>query len=60
MVIKRNKSEEQEVSQRCGSCLHWRLLSSQNVRGIRVCHYLLDTGKMRGMRAQECTRKETV
>lgn len=60
MVIKRNKAEEQEVSQRCGSCLHWRPLSSQNVRGIRVCHYLLDTGKMRGMRAQECTRKETV
>ena len=30
------------------------------VHSINACHFLLDTGKMRGMSVQDCTRKEMV
>lgn len=59
MKIKRSKAEAKEA-RRCEGCSHWRKLSSQNSHSICVCHFLLDTGKMRGMSVQNCTRKEMV
>lgn len=41
----------------CEGCTFWRRLSSGNPHSIRVCHYLLDTFKLRGGSAATCTRK---
>lgn len=57
MKIKRSKAEAQEV-RRCEGCTHWRRLNSGH--SIFACHFILDTGKMRGMSVQDCTRKEMV
>lgn len=57
MKIKRSKAEAQEV-RRCEGCSHWRRLSGPH--SICVCHFLLDTGKVRGMSVLDCTRKEMV
>ena len=57
MKIIRNKAEAQEV-RHCDGCSYWRRLNGGS--SIRVCHFLLDTGKVRGMSVQDCTRKVTV
>lgn len=59
MKIKRSKAEAQEA-RRCEGGRFWRRLESSNVHSINACHFLLDTGKMRGMSVQDCTRKVMV
>lgn len=37
----------------CFGCRHWRALSDTS--GLYGCHYMLDTGKMRGCPTENCT-----
>lgn len=42
----------------CTGCAHWRGLTSQKDGKVYACHYMLDTGKLRGCEpGAECTRK---
>lgn len=40
---------------RCKGCGHRRPLTRNNKSSMRVCHYLLDTGKVRGCHPEECS-----
>lgn len=43
----------------CKGCIHSRSINNRTSRG-KVCHYLLDTGHVRGCPVgDKCTRKET-
>lgn len=44
---------------RCKGCGHRRPLTRNNKSSMRVCHYLLDTGKVRGCPPEECTHYTT-
>ena len=39
----------------CACCAHYRPLSQKKDSGPRACHYILDTGHMRGCPAADCT-----
>lgn len=43
----------------CTGCTYWRRFQGSGENLIRACHYLLDTGHMRGCPADHCTRKTT-
>ena len=48
------------TAQHCAGCAYWRLMfyfGGTRENRTRACHYLLDTGKMRGGTAQDCTQK---
>ena len=42
----------------CRGCRYWRPLSSGK-NGYYACHYLIDTGKLRGGTVEDCTVRET-
>ena len=47
---------------RCSGCAYNRYFSGSGSTYLTACHYLLDTGKMRGCSPERCTRylsKET-
>ncbi len=39
----------------CSGCAHYRPLSEKRSAGPRACHYILDTGHMRGCAPSDCT-----
>ena len=39
----------------CAGCAHYRPLSEKRSAGLRACHYILDTGHMRGCPVSACT-----
>lgn len=39
----------------CAGCAHYRPLSEKRSAGPRACHYILDTGHMRGCAPSDCT-----
>jgi len=39
----------------CAGCAHYRPLSEKRGSGPRACHYILDTGHMRGCAPSDCT-----
>ena len=39
----------------CAGCAHYRPLSDKRGAGPRACHYILDTGHMRGYPVSDCT-----
>lgn len=42
----------------CIGCIYWRYLQYRE-RGPCACHYILDTGKMRGCpTGKECTKRK--
>lgn len=43
----------------CAGCAHYRPLSEKRGAGPRACHYILDTGHMRGCAASDCTKSCT-
>ena len=42
----------------CAGCAHYRPLSEKRSAGLRACHYILDTGHMRGCPVSDCTIKD--
>ena len=44
----------------CKGCKYWRALAGgQHMVGFYACHYLIDTGKMRGCDPENCDKKES-
>lgn len=43
------------MAKNCKDCVYYRYLSVGNEG--KACHYLLDTGKVRGCPAENCTKK---
>ncbi len=43
----------------CAGCAHYRPLSEKRGSGPRACHYILDTGHMRGCAPSDCTINRT-
>lgn len=42
----------------CTGCAHWRVLGTSQGSKLWACHYMIDTGKLRGCEpGTECTRK---
>ena len=39
----------------CAGCAHYRPLSEKRSAGLRACHYILDSGHMRGCPVSDCT-----
>ena len=39
----------------CAGCAQYRPLAEKRGAGTRACHYILDTGHMRGWAASDCT-----
>lgn len=46
--------DKQAYHGNCEGCIYWRNFYS----GTYACHYLIDTGNLRGMDAAECYRHE--
>ena len=44
---------------RCKGCGHRRPINGDKGKGPTICHYLLDTGKVRGCPPEECTHYTT-
>lgn len=45
----------------CTGCAHWRaILRGWSANPVMACHYLLDTGKVRGCLPLECNKREEV
>lgn len=44
------------MGKNCEGCKYYRLLG--DAAGLRACHYLLDTGEVRGCSADNCTKKD--
>lgn len=42
----------------CRGCKYWRPLSSEK-NGYYACHYMIDTGHIRGCDLSECDKRET-
>ena len=42
----------------CIGCTYWRHFGWYGVNYTNACHFLLDTGKMRGCSPQECNKKK--
>lgn len=42
----------------CTGCAHWRVLGTSQGSKLWACHYMIDTGNLRGCEpGAECTRK---
>ena len=39
----------------CAGCAHYRRLSDHGGGNLYACHYILDTGHMRGCPVSDCT-----
>ena len=39
----------------CAGCAHYRRLADHGGNDFHACHYILDTGHMRGCPASDCT-----
>lgn len=39
---------------RCSRCEYWRLLDNAHPRGMKCCHYILDTGMSRKRDGRNC------
>lgn len=39
----------------CAGCAHYRRLADHGGNDLHVCHYILDTGHMRGCPVSACT-----
>ena len=42
----------------CAGCRYWRGIAAHAPGGLMACHYLLDTGRMRGGAVSECDKRE--
>lgn len=46
-------------TENCTGCIYWRHFCGRGANALNACHFILDTGKMRGCTVEECTRKTT-
>lgn len=54
------KKAQEKKEESCKGCIHYRPIVDGSVDGIRCCHYILDTGRVRPCPGgEECTVKET-
>lgn len=44
---------------KCNGCIYWRRFCGNGTKALNACHYILDTGKMRGCDPAQCTKKKT-
>lgn len=53
------KSDKNIISseKHCNGCIHWRWFCGRGSNALNACHYILDTGHMRGCAVEECTKK---
>ena len=44
---------------RCVGCIHYRpLVGGERSTSVHACHYILDTGEPRGIKAKDCYKHE--
>lgn len=43
---------------KCKGCEYWKPLSDHTQNGVHCCHYLLETGNVRGIPAEQCYKHE--
>nr|DAR48827.1 MAG TPA: hypothetical protein [Caudoviricetes sp.] len=41
----------------CEDCIYYRSISDTYPTSMKVCHYMLDTGKQRNSPPESCTKK---
>jgi len=51
------QNKVQDPNRHCTGCTYWRWFSGRGSNAINACHYILDTGKMRGCSVESCTKK---
>ena len=44
----------------CDGCIHWRRFCGHGSTLTMACHYILDTGHMRGCEVQQCNKKRSI
>lgn len=42
------------MAKSCKGCIYWRFAAHTSSRGLKICHYLLDTGEKRGCPSENC------
>lgn len=42
----------------CVGCIYWRRFYGFGSNAVYACHYILDTGKVRGNATESCTKKK--
>lgn len=40
----------------CSGCAHWRHFCGRGSSELFACHFIFDTGKMRGCAVEECNK----